>query len=85
MAALLPLLGGLFLARFMARRSLVIGVDVVLYALAAVTITTTAPDHSSTYGTGLLLSAALAPICGLTVLLGLQWRRRSTTTDVETI
>jgi hypothetical protein len=61
MAALLPILGGLLIGRFIGRRALVIGVDVVLYALAAVTITTTAPQHGSTYGTWLLLSAILAP------------------------
>lgn len=81
MAALLPLVGGLLLARFIGRRAVVVAVSIVLYALAAAVITATAPSHSSSYGVGLLLSAVLAPGCVLTVLLGSWWRQRSLRTS----
>lgn len=78
MAALLPLLGGILLARFQGRRHLVIGIEVALYALAAAVLVATAPDHNASYAKGAVLSAVLAPLCALAVVLGLVWRRRST-------
>lgn len=77
MFALLPLIGGLLLARFIARRATVIGVELALYASAAAVLIATAPEHDTSYGAGVLLSAALAPLCALAVVLGSLWRGRS--------
>ena len=81
MSALLPLIGGLLLARFAARRAVVIGAEIVLFALAAAVLISTAPCHDSSYGTGVVLSAVLAPLCVLTVVLGSLWRSRATTSS----
>jgi hypothetical protein len=77
MSALLPLLGGLLMARYLADRRAVIGIDVVLYALAAAVLVATADDHGHSTGSGVLLAAVLAPLSVLTVVLGLVWRSRS--------
>lgn len=77
MIALLPLIGGLLLARFIARREIVIGLELALLGLAAAVLIATAPDHDHSRGSGVLLSVALAALCALTVLVGSVWRRRS--------
>ncbi|MEY2515063.1 MAG: hypothetical protein QOJ89_2421 [bacterium] len=76
MAALLPLIGGVLLARFAASRSTVIAVEIVLFALAATVLIATAPDHGHSYGSGVILSIVLAPLCVLAVVLGSLWRNR---------
>ena len=77
MSALLPLLGGLLLARFVAQRRIVVLVEVIFFALAAAMLIATAPDHGHDYAAGVLLSAVLAPLCVLTVVLGSVWRSKS--------
>jgi hypothetical protein len=77
MSALLPLLGGLLLARFIAQRGIVVGVELVFFAVAAAVLIATAPDHGHGHGSGVLLSAVLAPLCVLAVVLGFVWRNRS--------
>lgn len=77
MAALLPLIGGLLLARFLANRTLVIGVEIGLFAVAAAVLIATAPDHDHSHGAGVVLSLVLAPLCALVVVLGTVWRQRS--------
>ncbi|MDX6287176.1 MAG: hypothetical protein QOG53_2661 [Frankiales bacterium] len=84
MAALLPLIGGLLLARFAARRAMVVGVEVVLFAVAAAVLIATAPDHDSSYRTGVILSVVLAPLCALAVVLGSLWRQRSVASQTRT-
>jgi hypothetical protein len=79
MAALLPLIGGVLLARFTARRTTVIGAEIVLYALAATVLIATGPDHGHGYGSGVILSIVLAPLCALAVVLGSLWRNRQAT------
>jgi hypothetical protein len=81
MAALLPLIGGVLLARFVASRSTVIGVEAGLYALAAAVLIATAPDHGHGYASGVILSLVLAPLCVLAVVLGSLWRNRQGTLD----
>jgi peptidoglycan/LPS O-acetylase OafA/YrhL len=76
MSALLPLIGGVLLARFAANRTTVIGVELVFYALAATVLIATAPDHGHGYGAGVILSLVLAPLCVLAVVLGTLWRNR---------
>lgn len=78
MAALVPLIGGILLARFAARRTLVIGVELVLFALAAAVLIATAPDHGHSYGSGVVLTIVLAPLCAMAVVLGSMWRARTT-------
>jgi hypothetical protein len=77
MSALLPLIGGLLLARFIAQRRVVVLVELVLFALAAGILVATAPDHGHDYAAGMLLSLVLAPLCVLAVVLGSVWRDRS--------
>ncbi len=77
MSALLPLIGGLLLARFVAGRLVVAGIELVLFAAAAAVLISTAPDHGHSYGAGVILSAVLAPLCVLTVVIGTLWRNRS--------
>jgi peptidoglycan/LPS O-acetylase OafA/YrhL len=79
MVALLPLIGGVLLARFAAGRTTVIAAEIVLYALAATVLIATAPDHGHSYGSGVILSLVLAPLCVLAVVLGSLWRNRQTT------
>lgn len=79
MAALLPLIGGVLLARFATRRATVIAVEILLYALAAAVLIATAPNHGHSYTSGVILSAVLAPLCALAVVLGSLWRNRSAT------
>jgi peptidoglycan/LPS O-acetylase OafA/YrhL len=79
MAALLPLIGGVLLARFAANRTTVIAGELVLYALAATVLISTAPDHGHSYGSGVILSLVLAPLCVLAVVLGSLWRNRRAT------
>jgi hypothetical protein len=79
MSALLPLLGGLLLARFIAQRGIVVGVELVFFAIAAAILIATAPDHGHGYAAGVVLSAVLAPLCVLAVVLGFVWRSRSAT------
>jgi peptidoglycan/LPS O-acetylase OafA/YrhL len=76
MAALLPLIGGVLIARFAGSRSTVIASEVVLYAIAAAVLIATAPDHGHSYGSGVILSLVLAPLCVLAVVLGSLWRNR---------
>ena len=54
MAALLPLIGGVLIARFAGSRSTVIASEVVLYAIAAAVLIATAPDHGHSYGSGVI-------------------------------
>jgi hypothetical protein len=77
MFALLPLIGGLLLARFVASRRTVVGLELILFALAAAVLINTAPDHGHSYGAGGVLSVVLAPLCVLTVVIGTLWRNRS--------
>ncbi|MDX6300268.1 MAG: hypothetical protein QOF53_1482 [Nocardioidaceae bacterium] len=77
MIALLPLLGGVLLARLIAQRGIVIGIELALYALAAAVLITTAPNHNHSHGAGVLMSAALAALCVLAVVLGSLWRGRT--------
>lgn len=81
MVALLPLIGGVLLSRFTASRATVVGVEVLLFALAAAVLILTAPDHGHGYGygEGVILSVVLAPLCVLAVVLGSLWRSRTAT------
>jgi F0F1-type ATP synthase assembly protein I len=77
MISIVPLLAGLLLARFVTNRILVIAIETVLFALAAVVLILTAPDHGASHLAGAGLSAVLAPLCVLAVVLGLYWRSRA--------
>lgn len=79
MVALLPLIGGVLLSRFTARRATVVGVEVLLFALAAAVLIVTAADHGHGYGAGVILSVVLAPLCVVAVVMGSLWRSRTTT------
>jgi hypothetical protein len=75
--ALVPLIAGLLLARYIAQRGVVIGIEVALFALAAAVLIATAPDHDHSRGAGVLMSVALAALCALVVVLGSVWRTRT--------
>lgn len=79
MAALLPLIGGVLLARFAANRTTVIAAELALYALAAAVLVASAPDHHHSYGAGVILSLVLAPLSVLAVVIGTVLRGRRST------
>ena len=78
MIAVLPLLGGLLLGRFVANRGVAVGLQVAFFAIAAVVLIATAPDHAASHGEGALFAAVLAPISIATFVLGVAWRNRGT-------
>lgn len=78
MVAIVSLVVGLFLARYVSSLKSVVLYQAALYVLASVVLVTTAPNHGSTHAIGLLLSVVLAPLTALVVLLGRIWRNRST-------
>jgi len=75
-SAILPLLGGLLLGRFVRPRTAV-PVQAALYLVAAVLLIITAPEHGARHTKGAMLSLVLAPLAALTFFLGTLWRRRS--------
>jgi nitrate/nitrite transporter NarK len=79
MAAVVPLIGGVLLDRFANRRTTVIGVEFVLYAMATTVLIATASDHGHGHGSGVILSVVLAPLCVLAVVLGSLSRKRHVT------
>jgi hypothetical protein len=77
MVAVLPLVGGLLLGRFVANRRLAMAVQIAFFSVAAAVLVATAPDHDSSYRQGVVLAAILAPVSVATFALGLGWRRRN--------
>jgi hypothetical protein len=76
MSAILPLVGGLLLGRFVSAR-IAVPVQVALYLLAAVLLIVSSPRHGASHADGAVLSLVLAPLAALTLFLGMLWRRRS--------
>lgn len=77
MSAVLPLLGGLLLGRFVDNRRVAIAVQAVFYAISAAALIVSAPSHGSTYGVGVLLAAILVPVSVATFWLGTVWQHRA--------
>ncbi|MEY2465449.1 MAG: hypothetical protein QOH64_3587 [Acidimicrobiaceae bacterium] len=77
MIAVLPLIGGLLLGRFVANRRAAIAAQAALVALAAAVLIATAPSHDASYGEGVLLAVILVPVCIATFALGSLWQRRN--------
>jgi drug/metabolite transporter (DMT)-like permease len=77
MSAVLPLLGGLLLGRFVANRRIAIAVQVALYAIAATALVASAPSHGASHGDGLLLAVVLAPVSAATLAFGVVWQHRN--------
>jgi hypothetical protein len=80
MIAVVSLIVGLFIARYLGSLRTVVLVQFGLYLLGAAALIVTAPSHGSTRSQGVLLSVALAPLTALVVLLGRMWRTRSVAT-----
>lgn len=85
MVALVSLIAGVFLARYVASVKTVILGQVVLYLLAGAVLVVTSPAHGSTHAQGLVLSVVLAPLTALVVVLGRIWRSRSTAAVSEVV
>jgi drug/metabolite transporter (DMT)-like permease len=77
MFAVLPLVGGLLLGRFVTNRRAAIAVQIVLFAIAAAILIATAPSHDSSYGSGIIFAVILAPVSAATLALGSLWQSRS--------
>ncbi|MEY2423784.1 MAG: hypothetical protein QOI95_3851 [Acidimicrobiaceae bacterium] len=77
MIAVLPLIGGLLLGRFVANRRGAIAAQAALVALAAAVLIATAPSHDTSYGEGVLLAVILVPVSVATFALGALWQRRN--------
>jgi hypothetical protein len=77
MLAVLPLIGGLLLGRFVGNLRIAVAVQVAFYAIAAAVIIATAPDHGASHGKGVVLALVLAPVSAATLFLGIAWQRRS--------
>ena len=82
MSAVLPLIGGLLLGRFMSNRRVAIAIQAVLYLIAAVVLIATAPSHNSTHAHGLIFAVVLAPVSAVTFALGSIWQHRTTAAHV---
>lgn len=76
MFALLPLIGGLLLGRFAARK-VAITVQVVFFAVAIAALTISAPDHSASYADSLWIGPALAVLSAGTLLAGFKLAGRT--------
>lgn len=85
MLALVSLIAGVLLARYVASMKTVVLGQVVLFLLAGAVLIVTAPAHGSTHAQGLVLSIVLAPLTVLVVLMGRIWRSRSTTAVSEVL
>jgi len=79
MSAVLPLLGGLLVGRFVANLRIAIAVQLALFAVAAALLIATAPDHGSSHGQGVLFALVLAPVSVATFYLGTVWQHRAAT------
>ena len=77
MSAVLPLLGGLLLGRFVANRRTAIAVQVAFFAIAATALVASAPSHGASHGEGLLLAVILAPVSAATLAFGAVWQHRT--------
>jgi hypothetical protein len=76
MFAILPLLGGFLVGRFMTRRA-AIAVQIVFYAIATLVLVATSPTHGATHTSGALLALILLPLSAGALLLGQGWQRRA--------
>ena len=76
MLAVLPLLGGFIAGRFAPQR-LAIVLQAIFYALAAVVIIATAPDHDASYASGVVIALVLAPLSVATLYGGMTLQRRT--------
>ena len=83
--AFVSLVVGLLLAPFVARLTASVAVQLALSVVASAFLLIPAPDHGSSYATGLVLSAALAPVTALVVVLGRIWRSRATVASVGVV
>jgi hypothetical protein len=79
MLAILPLIGGLLLGRFVHNMRVAAAIQAAFYAIAAAVLISTAPDHGSTHAKGVVFALVLAPVSVATLYLGTMWRHRATT------
>lgn len=77
MSALLPLVGGLLLGRFVANTRIAIAAQAAFFAIAATVLIVTAPSHGASYTQGLLFALILVPLSAATLYLGAIWQRRT--------
>lgn len=78
MFAVLPLLGGLLLGRFVNDRRVAIAIQLALFAVASAVLIASAPDHGATHTHGLLIAMVLAPVSAATFTLGTLWQHHAT-------
>ena len=79
MSAVLPLLGGLLVGRFVTNLRIGIAAQLALFAIAAAALIATAPDHGASHGQGVLFALVLAPVSVATFYLGTVWQHRAAT------
>jgi drug/metabolite transporter (DMT)-like permease len=77
MSAVLPLLGGLLLARYLVNRKLAAALEVVLLCVSGTILVASAPSHGSSHGQGLLLAILLIPASAALFALGAVWQNRA--------
>ena len=77
MSAVLPLLGGLLLGRFVNNLRIAAAIQVALYAVAAALIIGSAPSHGASHTQGAVLAIVLAPVSAATLYLGTLWQHRT--------
>ncbi|MEO8696423.1 MAG: hypothetical protein ABI658_23115 [Acidimicrobiales bacterium] len=77
MSAVLPLIGGLLLGRFVKDLRVAAAIQVAFYAIAAALLISSAPDHGASHTQGAVLALVLAPVSVATLYLGTMWRHRS--------
>ena len=78
MSAVLPLLGGLLLGRFVRNLRIAAAIQVAFYAIAAAALIASAPSHGSSHAQGAILAIVLAPVSAATFYLGTIWQHRAT-------
>ena len=78
MSAVLPLLGGLLLVRFVAQFRVAVAVQAGLFAISAAALVLSSPSHGGTHGEGALLALLVAPVSVATFALGTVLRHRRT-------
>jgi hypothetical protein len=78
MSAVLPIIGGLLVARFVRNRGVAIVLQLAFYAISAAALIASAPSHDSSYSQGLVLALVLAPVSVATFALGTIWQHRAT-------
>ena len=85
MSAVLPLLGGFLLARYVGNRRTDISVEIVLVALSAFALINSAHDFDASYAVGAFLAVIVAILSLGTFTIGAARRRRAMQSGLESV